>query len=263
MKNLVLGALTGVTLICAGGAQAADMSVRQPPMMPVAPAGIWTGFYIGANGGWGWSKVDTSVAPFGATALADFAPFALSSHGNAAAFGGQAGYNWQLGDWVFGLEGDFDGASIGGTQQSVFTSILAPGNTNGFMATDKINWLASIRGRVGYVWGPGLLYFTGGGAWENVTTTAMISANTGLNTFGDSASGSFSNTFSGFVIGGGYEWMIAPSWTVRGEYLFYDFSNNVMSALALPNCAVAGCGANVSKNNNELSVFRLGANYKF
>src|ERR1700731_3774808 len=196
MKNLVLWVLAGVTLICTGSAQAADMSVGQSRMIPFAPAPDWTGFYIGANGGWGWSKIDTSVAPFGTTAIADFSLFGLSSNGAGALFGSQVGYNWQMGGWVLGIEGDFDGANIGRDQQSVFPSILAPGNTNGFMATDRINWIASIRGRVGYVWGPGLLYFTGGGAWENVTTTAMISGNTGLNTFGDSATTSLSNTYT-------------------------------------------------------------------
>ena len=80
---------------------------------------------------------------------------------------------------------------------------------------------------------------------------------------GQSPAGSFSKTFSGFVIGGGYEWMVAPNWTVRGEYLFYDFSNGNTGSLVLPNCGALGCGARVSNNTNEINVFRLGVNYKF
>ena len=236
MKNLVLGALASVALICAGGAHAADMAVKAPPMAPYVPAPNWTGFYIGVNGGWGWTNDNI----------------------DGAVFGGQIGYNWQMSNWVLGIEGDFDGAGISGTRQSVFANAVAP-FTDGFSATARTNWLASIRGRLGYVWGPGLLYFTGGGAWEDVTVHAMFSDGFA----GQSVAGSFSQTRSGFVIGGGYEWMVAPSWTVRAEYLFYDFSNDNANSLALPNCAVLGCGANVSHNNNEINVFRLGANYKF
>jgi hypothetical protein len=62
---------------------------------------------------------------------------------------------------VLGVEGDYDGASINGSQQGAFPSILAPsGNTNGLMVHENINSLATVRGRIGHTWGPGLLYFT-------------------------------------------------------------------------------------------------------
>jgi opacity protein-like surface antigen len=91
----------------------------------------------------------------------------------------------------------------------------------------------------------------------------MISANVGPGVFGNSATGDLTNTRSGFVVGGGVEWMVTQSWTVRGEYLFYDFSGANTNGLPFANCAAPGCGVNVTTANNNISVFRLGANYKF
>jgi outer membrane immunogenic protein len=180
-----------------------------------------------------------------------------------AVFGGQIGYNWQMGAWVFGIEGDYDGVSISGTGSAIFPSRLAPGHTDAFTATEKINWLASLRGRVGYAFGLGMLYFTGGGAWEGVTTDATISANTGVHIFSESAAGSFSATRSGFVVGTGYEVMIDRNWTARAEYLFYDFGKSDTNSLALPSCMVPGCGVNIANGGNHVNEFRLGVNYKF
>jgi outer membrane immunogenic protein len=248
----------------AGTAWAADMATKAPPQPAGAPS--WTGFYVGANGGWGWSNVAVSEIPFGVTGIADISPQSLGTGLNGGVFGGQLGYNWQTGNWVAGVEGDFDGAGINGVSQVVFPSILGgPGttHTSGFMARENVGWLASIRGRLGTTWGPGLAYVTGGGAWENITTTAMISANTAAGVFGQSATGNFSTTQSGFVVGAGYEWAIDPKWTVRAEYLYYGFHGGSTNAINIASCAVPGCGVNETTGHNDISVVRLGVNYKF
>jgi opacity protein-like surface antigen len=136
-------------------------------------------------------------------------------------------------------------------------------HTNGLSVSEDIKSLASLRGRIGYTWADGLLYFTGGGAWESISTSAMISANTAPGVFGQSATGSVTNTRSGYVIGGGVEWMVARNWTVRGEYLYYNFTGADTFALPIANCAIPGCGVNVTTASNNINVFRLGANYKF
>jgi outer membrane immunogenic protein len=257
----------GVAAACVGSAGAADLA-RPAPMPYVAPVAVgpsWTGFYLGFNGGWGWSNYNVSEAPFGVTGIADILPQALGTSNDGAVFGGQIGYNWQIASWVLGIEADWDGANISSTNATVFPSILGgPGttHTNSFTTNEKIGELASIRGRLGYVWGPAMLYFTGGGAWENVTTNATISANTAGGNFGQSANASFSTTRSGFVLGAGVEWMATPSWLIRAEYLHYDFSGANTNTLGIANCAVPGCGVNVTTASNNVDVFRMGASYK-
>lgn len=258
MKLLRWAAVSAALFGLSGAALAADMAVKAPPMMPPPPVLNWTGFYFGFNAGWGFSNFDANIDPAG-TVVRDFGIAALSTRTNGPVFGGQIGYNYQFNpNWVLGIEGDFDGAGLTGTT-TVITPSRVPGFTNGFTATDRINELATIRGRIGYTWGPGMVYFTGGGAWENATHNFMVSDGF----LGQSVGGSFDTTRSGFVIGGGLEWMFAQHWTARAEFLFYDFSsNNGTGTFGFTGCGV-GCGANAFAIDRNISVLRLGANYKF
>jgi outer membrane immunogenic protein len=234
------------------------------PHLPLAPT--WAGFYVGANGGWGWSRVTASENnPFGPDAIQDISPQSLGTGLDGGVFGGQIGYNWQMANWVVGVEGDFDGASINGVKQVIFPSGNQLGSTDGFMARENIGWLASIRGRLGTTWGPGLAYITGGAAWEKLRTTAWVSADTGSGIDSQAGTTSFSSTASGFVVGAGYEWRIAPKWSARGEYLFYDFNHGSTSTVTMvgPCESSPTCGVNVTTGHNNISVVRLGVNYLF
>jgi outer membrane immunogenic protein len=107
---------------------AADLPYKAPLPAPALPS--WTGFYIGANGGYGWSSFDTAFVPdpTGAfVAAGDLAgPSSFNTRANGAVFGGQIGYNWQTGNWVLGVEGDFDVGSISGTQNTIAGSPNSP-----------------------------------------------------------------------------------------------------------------------------------------
>jgi outer membrane immunogenic protein len=266
MKKLLLTGVAFAALI-AGPAMAADLGApvyRAPVLVPVAVSS-WTGFYVGFNGGYGWSNSSTTTTPFQNFPGLVIPPWALSQNLNGAVFGGQLGYNYQIANWVVGVEGDFDWAGINNASQSV---LVSPGSggaaTDGFMEHQNIQWLASIRGRLGYAWGPSLLYVTGGAAWEERNINLLVNTNT--NVAGSAASSaSFSNTKSGWVVGAGYEWMITPNWIARAEYLHYGFNGGDINPVSVA-CGFAPgnvCGVNVSSSSNNIDVVRLGLNYKF
>ena len=271
MHPIKLGSAAGLAMLVSFAAQAADL--RAPVYRPaVAAVSGWSGFYAGFNGGYGWASSSTTFAPIGAVTAAGVPPIPAviaSRDLNGPLFGGHVGYNYQIASWVVGGEGDFDWAGLNTSSALVLPDPhLGAGGTatDGFMAHQRVQWLASLRGRLGYAWGSSLLYITGGAAWERHRTSILVSADTAAGLFSESAAASPSNTRSGWVIGGGYEWMIAPSWVVRGEYLHYEFRDDINNPILLP-CRALGaagaCGANVTASNSRMDVLHLGLSYKF
>jgi outer membrane immunogenic protein len=179
MKRLLLA---GVAISVAGAASAADMQARpytKAPPAVVSPAYNWSGFYIGAMGGYGWDSGNSSGG-FG---------------------GGTVGYNWQLpaSPFVFGIEVDAAGASI---KDSLTADI-----GGGILATEelKINSFGSVTGRAGFAWDAALIYAKGGFAWANRRDAVSIPAL--------GASFSDSQTHTGYTIGGGLEYLFTPNWS--------------------------------------------------
>jgi outer membrane immunogenic protein len=278
MKRVTILAAAAMGVALTQSALAADLGVRPAPPVyapPVAIAPTWTGVYIGFNGGWGWSNSNNNTLTVGPTlppgAFGVFTPATFGGIGgndnnnkNGPVFGGQLGYNYQAGNWVFGVEGDVDGTNIRNNQSGAIT--LAPVGVvgSGFLNV-KQEWLASIRGRLGYTWGPGMIYVTGGGAWTGVKAdgSATVASTIPGGTFLETGTFDQSKTLSGWVVGAGYEWMIAPNWALRGEYLYYGFTgnnNNNSGTLVFPVSGVAVAG-NTGKLNT--SVVRIGLDYKF
>ena len=277
MRKFVIAGVAFASLTVSP-AFAADMAVKAPAYAPQA-APTWTGFYIGANGGYGWSQSTTNADPFqnftspvvtgGAPVIP---PFGISQQLSGALAGVQLGYNYQIAPtWVIGVEGDFDGAGLNNSSQAVALDPLkgAVGTaTDGFMAHEDIQWLATIRGRLGYTWGPSMLYVTGGGAWEGVKDSYLLSTDTAFsNIFSASAGGGATTTRSGWAAGAGWEWMINSNWIARLEYLHYGF-NNSSSTVNIPvTCAGfsanSTCGSNATSSNNGIDSVRVGLSYRF
>ena len=185
MKRLLLA---GVALSVATAASAADMQARpysKAPPAAVVAAYNWSGFYIGAMGGYGWDSGNSSGG-FG---------------------GGTIGYNWQLpaSQFVFGIEVDAAGASI----KDSLTADLG----GGVLATEelKINSFGSVTGRAGFAMDAALIYAKGGYAWANRKDSVSVP---GLGSISDS------QTHTGFAIGGGLEYLFTPNWSAKGEYMY-------------------------------------------
>jgi outer membrane immunogenic protein len=258
MKQLGLIVSLGIGLASIQNALAADLPV--PPPVYHAPAVVaptWTGLYLGVNGGWGWtSNFNASSTFFDPTGATVISPGASNLSATGAVFGGQVGYNWQTGNWVWGVEGDFDGTNINKFSNAgvlVATAVPPLGLNEPFHV--NIDWLASIRARLGYGWGPGMVYVTGGGAWASAEFNAGGPADTFLF--------SSTSTRSGWTIGAGYEWLMNPNWSVRGEYLYYRFAGATANTVTGTGLAPAGTFVTHALGNFDVNVVRVALNYKF
>jgi outer membrane immunogenic protein len=231
MKTIAAGCLAvgvlAMALILApcDGAYAADLSVaplyKAPPAPPPTPAYNWSGFYLGLNGGGGWGRSNWDTS-------ADH----VSTSGGLV--GGTAGYNWQVGHAVFGLEGDMDWANLKGSNAST----LCPA---GCSTSDT--WLSTVRGRLGYAFGGILPYVTGGLAAGDIrAATPGFAGATADRT--------------GWTAGGGIEFALpGGNWSAKAEYLHVDLGHF--------NCGVNCDGLptdNVSMHDN---IVRAGVNYRF
>jgi outer membrane immunogenic protein len=203
----------------------------------VAPLFTWTGFYLGANLGYGWGDgngtiTNTTLAPVGASGP-------ISGSGDGILGGFQAGYNWQTGPVVFGLETDFQ---LSGAQGTV-TGNAGP---RVFRGTGKNEWFGTIRGRVGYAVDRWLFYVTGGGAYSHNKFSGNSTLAGVVTPFSSTATG------WGWTVGGGVEAALVGNWSVKGEYLFLDTPDKIPTP----------AGTRISGNSNS-HVIRLGVNYRF
>lgn len=229
MKKLLLLATTGLVAL-GSPALAADLAARPytkaPPMM--AAIYDWSGFYIGVNGGGGWSHDRFNATAFGNEGSHD------ASGGTA---GGQVGYRWQTGQFVFGLEAQGNWADLSGDNIS---AVFAQRNHT------KTDAFGLFTGQVGYAWNNVLLYAKGGAAVTD-NKYDVYSSLTGASL------GSSSNSNWGGVVGAGLEYGFTPNWSVAFEYDHLFMGNQ--------NTTFAGLKSDSIKQDVDLFTARL--NYKF
>jgi len=214
MKRLLLAGAAFLSLMTA--ASAADLAARPyTKAPPLSPAYNWSGFYVGAMGG-----------------------YAFDSDNGGGFGGGTIGYNWQFSgsQFVFGIEVDAAGASIKESQAAI---------VNGAVSTveDKMDALGSVTGRVGVAVDAALFYAKGGYAWANNKLSA-------------SAPGfavSDSHVHSGYTIGGGIEYMFAPNWSAKAEYMFTHLEGQTYNLGGLA----------IDSGTGEFSSVKVGINYHF
>lgn len=239
-----------------------------PPPVALTPT-TWTGAYVGANGGYGrqdGSLVNLFTNDAVGTSLGDSTTASRGTIGDLDAdgwFGGlQAGYNWQAGTLVFGVEADIQGADLNGDRAGRFT------NPNGTIAIDgtaslNIDWFGTVRGRLGAAFGKTLIYATGGFAYGEAEYRLDAIE---VPPVGDFRTSLKADARTGYVLGGGIEHIFGPNWTIKTEYQYIDLGQAEASA---PVVFIATGAPRVpsetatSDMDVDFHTVRIGINYKF
>jgi outer membrane immunogenic protein len=231
MKRILLAGATLLALATAQPALAADAPVYKGPA-PVAVALFnWTGLYIGIEGGGGWANTQWT-RPSTAQSTGNFT-------GSGGLIGGTLGYNWQAGTMLFGFEGDISWANINATT-NIATCLSCSTN---------MNWLGTLRARLGWLLAPQALLFASGG----LAVGGFQHTLTSIPGFSDT------ETVAGWTVGGGIEFLLGANWTVKAEYLYVAFA----SQTACPATSVCGAGTVINNDYFRTSIVRAGLNYKF
>ena len=245
MKNVLKNAVGLVALGIAVPAAAADLPARTYSKAPamIAAAYDWSGFYVGFNGGYGSSRTCfDSVGSVGFPAPAVRDNCGTETGGVA---GGQVGFNWQTGSWVFGIEAQGDWANLKGTAPST----LIPG----VAVEGKIDGLGLFTGRVGYAMNNALFYVKGGAAVATNHYTEFVIGTNALVAFA-------SDTRWGGVVGAGLEYAFAPNWSVGFEYdhMFLGTRNVTFTAPGFPVAFYP-----VERIGQDLDMGTVRVNYRF
>lgn len=183
--STVLAAL----VMSAGAAQAADLIIDNSALEMASPVGMdWSGAYVGAHAGFASGTVDWEVTGGGPSGSYDLDGWLL---------GGQIGYNWQMDSIVYGLEADLSLTDINGSDEDI-------------LASRTLDWMASVRGRIGYALDGILLYGTAGLALAKSTGEVFIADDT--------------QTHVGWTAGLGVEVMVSDNVSLRGEYRYTGFA---------------------------------------
>lgn len=223
---------------------------------------MWTGFYVGAHGGAVWAAWDgelySSNTRIPGNEAYGFDPSNVTIGDNGWLGGLQIGHNQQFGPWVFGIELDASRANVGADKS--FTNI------NGSFRWDvgtAVDWLATARVRLGWTTDNLLIYATGGAAYAR--TEGHLAANQLLcpTCPRATAAGSASENHFGYTIGGGFEWRLDRSWSIRSEYLYANLGK---AEYHLKGTEVLTGNPHVTDAfpaHLELHTVRVGINYRF
>jgi outer membrane immunogenic protein len=272
-----------------GAAFAADL--RAPPPVILPPPPLWTGLYVGINAGGTWNSsntVNTTAVPKEPAFPSFETELALSSTLATTSIpisntgfigGGQIGYNYQFNNsFVAGIEADIQGVASGNHTDTVVGSGVPVGFpaetiTSTVSASKQVDYIGTIRGRLGFLVTPTLLVFgTGGLAYGEVSAGVSI-AQQNLPAGSDfsapfSTFGSLSNSRVGWTAGGGLEWLFWPNWSVKVEYLFYDLSSETFALSPLTNRftdtgGIVFSSAPFARARFDGNIVRVGLNYHF
>lgn len=251
-RSLALAAASVV--LSAQLASAADLPTKAPmapaPMAP--PVYNWTGFYIGGQVGGGWAEDTVTHVDSGANFPAGFVQGSINPSGVLG--GVYGGYNYQWGRFVLGIDGDYSWADLTGSGND--PSPLIPGRVA--LHHEKINWVATVTGRLGYAVNNWLLFVKGGGAWAGFDSHSVVNNAAGAPLNFTSAS----ETRDGWVVGGGVEYAFLPNWTAKLEYDYVGFNTTNFNATTIN--VATGVGTSEARSaTSHLNIGKIGLAYKF
>ncbi len=206
---LAVGMVAAAPLAITNDVMAADLggprgSMKDSPPL-TAPTLLWSGLYAGAQTGYMWGGARHSFEQGGLLG----GPFPANSDPDGFIFGGHVGYNLQRGSIVYGIEADIEFGDVSGS----YTDLTGDTSTG----SAEMNWQGSLRARVGVIHNGALFYATAGWAFGDFDFKGgpafLICCG-------------YSDTVSGWTVGGGAEWMIAKNLSARIEYRYTDFGSS-------------------------------------
>jgi outer membrane immunogenic protein len=222
---------------------------------PPVPAFTWTGPYIGAQIGYGWGSGSYNAAGFDPV---NQISFNASSGGtpSGVAGGAHVGYQYQINQWVIGVEGSVDGSSL----SSAAVAVLPAFGGSILTADTSLDVAGTIRGKLGITWDRVLIYGTGGAAFGGFSTNLTLTSFAAGGTPFILAGGNASNNRVGWTAGGGLQYAVTDNWWVFVEYRYTNFGS--VSANILPAALPAGAFVNGSRQIRENQV-QAGFSYRF
>ena len=248
MKKLLLGSVALAALAICGPAWAADMPRKAPAAAPAAapapPAVTWTGCYVGGNIGGGWALKDWANPSDDIDGGGNPGDRGTAALGGFVG-GGQIGCDYQFsGSWVIGIQGMGDGSTLKG---DIFDSFAS-----NFDLATRVDWFATVTGRLGYALIPtGLLYVKGGVAWAR-DRYSVFDQNAGVTVeIAD-------NTRAGWTAGVGFEYMFLPNWSAFVEYDYMGLGTSTV-----PFAAPGGSFSESWDIRQNVQAVLVGLNFRF
>jgi outer membrane immunogenic protein len=283
VRGAELGSVVLFTAALAGTVSAADLPVRMPHTY--APIPSWTGCYLGGYVGGAWKGGDASFGDLGNSLFAAYSggiitPRREGQHSwyvdmdSSFPFGATVGCNWQpVGTaLVLGIEGEAGYVKLEGSGYDPLVSSVLPvaavRTTTDVLGTAKIgNWYGMVTGRLGYAWGPVLIYFKGGAAF--VPTSASILDQCSGGGCGNWLIGTGNSDVKTVgTFGGGVEWAFAPNWSLKAEYMFIALGNEDLGTCGF--ATIGATGATVpggafcfGTSFPDIHTIKVGINYRF
>jgi len=270
-KLILLGLGTFAAMMFGGAAQAADMPVKAPP--PPAPVMYnWTGFYIGAHIGGAWAdrnghdRFDGDNHGFWAGGQVCFDDNGFGRNDGRFIVGGQVGFNYQVNQWVWGVEGQISALTNADNDSACGFFTVGVTRDHLFNCNDRGNWVATVAARLGVTFGQTgnwLLYVKGGGAFADARFGVRLRDDCPWSFCNsDFAFNDNNGTRTGWMVGAGIEYGAWGNWSWKLEYNFMDFGHRNIHF----DSAVLDCECTIARDLNadlRVNVVKFGLNYRF